>query len=122
MSNFRTPLSQARGLGAAKHGAVEWLLSGMAVLALVPLCLWAAYGVLRLASLDYYGAVAWIGQPRSGGSEVGYETRAVAARSRSVESRVRYITFAVATPSLEPRSFTRSTAPAGPGGSGFGIA
>jgi succinate dehydrogenase / fumarate reductase, membrane anchor subunit len=63
MSRYRTPLSQARGLGAAKHGAAEWLLSGMAVIALVPLCLWVAYGVLRLSALDYYGAVAWIGRP-----------------------------------------------------------
>lgn len=63
MADFRTPLSRARGLGAAKHGAAEWVTSGMVVIALVPLCLWVAYGVLRLASLDYYGAVAWIGRP-----------------------------------------------------------
>jgi succinate dehydrogenase / fumarate reductase membrane anchor subunit len=63
MADFRTPLSRARGLGAAKHGAGEWVTSGMVVVALVPLCLWVAYGVLRLASLDYYGAVAWIGRP-----------------------------------------------------------
>ena len=63
MADFRTPLSRARGLGAAKHGAAEWLANGIAAVALVPLCLWVAYGVLRLASLDYYGAVAWIGRP-----------------------------------------------------------
>lgn len=63
MADFRTPLSRARGLGAAKHGAGEWLANGIAVVALVPLCLWVAYGVLRLSSLDYYGAVAWIGRP-----------------------------------------------------------
>ena len=63
MADFRTPLSRARGLGAAKHGALEWMAERHAVVALTPLCLWVAYGVLRLASLDYYGAVAWIGRP-----------------------------------------------------------
>lgn len=63
MADFRTPLSRARGLGAAKHGALEWMAERFAVVALVPLCLWVAYGVLRLSALDYYGAVAWIGRP-----------------------------------------------------------
>lgn len=62
-SNFRTPLARARGLGAAHHGAAEWLTGGIIVAALVPLTLWMVFAVLRLAQLDYYGAVEWIRSP-----------------------------------------------------------
>ena len=62
-SNFRTPLSRARGTGAAHHGAAEWLAGGLISAALVPLTLWMAFAVLRLAQLDYYGAVEWIRTP-----------------------------------------------------------
>jgi succinate dehydrogenase / fumarate reductase, membrane anchor subunit len=63
MASYRTPLGRARGLGSAKHGAVDWLSERFAALALVPLTLWAAFGVLRLATLDYEGAVAWVAEP-----------------------------------------------------------
>lgn len=63
MSNFRTPLSRARGLGAAHHGAADWLLGGIVSAALIPLTLWGVFAVLRLAQLDYYGAVQWLQSP-----------------------------------------------------------
>ena len=63
MASYRTPLGRARGLGSAKHGAVDWLTERFAALALVPLTLWAVFGVLRLATLDYLGAVQWVGEP-----------------------------------------------------------
>ena len=63
MSGYRTPLAQARGLGSAKHGVGHWLSERVAAIALVPLTLWAVYAVMRLSALDYYGAVAWVGQP-----------------------------------------------------------
>ncbi|HEY8615058.1 succinate dehydrogenase, hydrophobic membrane anchor protein [Phenylobacterium sp.] len=61
--SYRTPLSRARGLGAAHHGAAEWIASGLTAAALVPLTLWMVFAVLRLAQLDYAGAVEWIGRP-----------------------------------------------------------
>ena len=63
MSDFRTPLSRARGLGSAKHGVGHWISERVSAAALVPLTLWAIYAVIRLAQLDYYGAVEWIGRP-----------------------------------------------------------
>ena len=61
--SFRTPLSTARGLGSAKHGVGHWLSERVAAVALIPLVIWGAFAVIRLAALDYYGAVSWIGEP-----------------------------------------------------------
>ena len=61
--SYRTPLSQARGLGSAKHGVGHWISERVGAVALIPLTLWAIYAVMRLAALDYYGAVQWISTP-----------------------------------------------------------
>lgn len=63
MDNYRTPLRRARGLGSAKHGVGHWITERVTSIALVPLVLWAVFGIITLAATDYYGAVAWIGQP-----------------------------------------------------------
>jgi len=63
MVSYRTPLSQARGLGAAKHGVGAWIGERVAAVALVPLTLWGVLAVLRLAAGDYQFAVVWISQP-----------------------------------------------------------
>jgi succinate dehydrogenase / fumarate reductase membrane anchor subunit len=63
MASYRTPLARARGLGAAKHGVTHWIGERVSAIALVPLTLWAAFGVLRLAAGDYGFAVAWISDP-----------------------------------------------------------
>jgi succinate dehydrogenase / fumarate reductase membrane anchor subunit len=63
MASYRTPLSRARGLGAAKHGVGAWIGERVGGAALVPLTLWAVFAVLRLAAGDYTFAVHWIAQP-----------------------------------------------------------
>ena len=63
MGDYRTPLARARGLGSAKHGVGHWISERVAAVALVPLVLWIVYAVIRLATLDYYQAVEWIGAP-----------------------------------------------------------
>lgn len=63
MTSYRTPLSRARGLGSAKHGVGHWISERVGAVALIPLVLWAVYAVMRLAALDYYGAVEWISTP-----------------------------------------------------------
>ena len=62
-AGYRTPLSRARGLGSAKHGVTHWISERVAAIALVPLTLWAVFGVLRLAAGDYDFAVAWLHDP-----------------------------------------------------------
>jgi succinate dehydrogenase / fumarate reductase membrane anchor subunit len=63
MASYRTPLSRARGLGSAKHGAGHWISERVSAIALVPLTLWAVYGVLKIAAGDYGFAVHWISNP-----------------------------------------------------------
>lgn len=63
MSSYRTPLSRARGLGSAKEGAGHWISERVSAIALVPLVLWAVYGVLQLAGGDYAFAVHWVQSP-----------------------------------------------------------
>jgi len=63
MTSYRTPLSRARGLGAAKEGAGNWISERVTSIALVPLTVWVAYAVLRLAAGDYTTAVHWVGDP-----------------------------------------------------------
>ncbi|HEX5378636.1 MAG TPA: succinate dehydrogenase, hydrophobic membrane anchor protein [Phenylobacterium sp.] len=63
MVSYRTPLGRARGLGSAKHGASHWISERLSAAALVPLVLWAIFGVLRVAGGDYTTAVTWVSRP-----------------------------------------------------------
>ena len=63
MAGYRTDLSRARGLGAAKHGVGAWIGERVSSLALVPLVIWAVYSALALAAGDYQTAVGWLASP-----------------------------------------------------------
>ncbi len=63
MSDTRTPLSRARGLGSAKEGAHHWWLQRVTAIALIPLVVWFAISLVMLSGADYAVARAWIGSP-----------------------------------------------------------
>lgn len=63
MSDFRTPLSRARGLGSAKSGVGHFVaqrISAIALLVLIPAFLWS---VIALPSGGYEAARDWIASP-----------------------------------------------------------
>lgn len=63
MSDFRTPLARARGLGSAKSGVGHFIaqrVSALALVVLIPLFVWS---IASLPSADYEAARAWIGAP-----------------------------------------------------------
>jgi succinate dehydrogenase / fumarate reductase membrane anchor subunit len=62
-TNFRTPLSRARGMGAAKHGAGHFIAERVSGIALIPLVLWAAFSGPLLAKGDFASASTWLAQP-----------------------------------------------------------
>lgn len=61
--SLRTPLSQARGLGAAKDGTGHWWAQRLTSAFLVPLVLWGAFSVAMLADLSHAGLVSWLQSP-----------------------------------------------------------
>ena len=64
MTDFRSPLSRARGLGSAKEGVHHWWLQRVTAIALIPLVVWFAISLVMLSGADYAMARAWIGSPR----------------------------------------------------------
>lgn len=63
MTDFRTPLSRARGSGAAGHGAAHWVAERVSAIALIPLSLWMVYAALVVSRTGYSGAVAFLANP-----------------------------------------------------------
>jgi succinate dehydrogenase / fumarate reductase membrane anchor subunit len=63
MTDLRTPLSRARGLGSAKDGLHHWWVQRLTAVALVPLVAWFAISLVMLSGADYAAARAWIGSP-----------------------------------------------------------
>ncbi len=60
---FRTPISLAKGLGSAKEGAHHWWMQRLTALALVPLSLWFAFSVARMAGAGFEEMHEWISNP-----------------------------------------------------------
>jgi succinate dehydrogenase / fumarate reductase membrane anchor subunit len=63
MTDFRTPLSRARGSGAAGHGASHWVAERVSSIALIPLTLWMVYAALAVSKSDYAVVVSFVRQP-----------------------------------------------------------
>jgi len=63
MTDFRTPLARARGLGAAKSGVQHYIaqrVSALALVILLPLFIWS---IASLPNASYETARAWVGSP-----------------------------------------------------------
>ena len=56
-------LRRVRHLGSARAGLQEWRLQRMTALALIPLGLYFAASMLRLATSDQMTAAAWLASP-----------------------------------------------------------
>ena len=63
MSDTRTPLSRARGLGSAKEGVHHWWMQRVTAIALIPLVVWFAISLVMLTGADFAVVRAWIGSP-----------------------------------------------------------
>ena len=61
---MRTPLSRARGLGAAKQGAHHWWMQRLTAVALVPLTFWFIFSIIRLQGATQEDIVDWLSRPR----------------------------------------------------------
>jgi len=60
---FRTTAKAVRGLGAAREGAAHWWAQRMTALALVPLSVWFAVSVIRLAGAEHGAFAEWLASP-----------------------------------------------------------
>ena len=63
MTDFRSPLSRARGLGSAKDGVHHWWTQRLTAVALIPLVVWFAISLVMLSGADFAVVRAWIGSP-----------------------------------------------------------
>jgi len=63
MAIMRSALGLARGNGSAKDGFHHWWIERLSAIALVPLSLWFAAGVISVAGADYATFADWLGRP-----------------------------------------------------------
>jgi len=61
--SLRSPLSQARGLGASKQGTHHWFVQRISAVAMVPLMLWLVFSVAGLAGSEYGAVRDWVSSP-----------------------------------------------------------
>ena len=61
--NLRSPLSNAIGLGSARHGLAHWWWQRLSAVALIPLSAWFVWSVVFLVGADYQVAVDWLQSP-----------------------------------------------------------
>ncbi len=61
MTEMRSSLGRARGLGSAKEGVGHWWAQRVTAIALVPLSIWFVIAIISLIGADYAVFQAWIG-------------------------------------------------------------
>lgn len=63
LDKMRTPLKNAKGLGAAKQGVAHWWAQRVTAVALVPLVLWFVFNMACLWGASFEQATAWAQSP-----------------------------------------------------------
>ncbi len=61
--SLRTPLGHVRGLGSAKDGTHHWWMQRVTAVALVPLTIWFAIGLIGHVGAEQSVVQAWFGNP-----------------------------------------------------------
>lgn len=61
--SLRSPLSKARGLGAAKTGVHHFWVQRVSAIALVPLAIWFVFSVAQLSGDRYEAVLHWVSAP-----------------------------------------------------------
>ncbi|HTW72585.1 MAG TPA: succinate dehydrogenase, hydrophobic membrane anchor protein [Acetobacteraceae bacterium] len=60
---LRSPLGQARGVGAARAGSGHWWAQTVTAVALVPLSLWFICGMIRMIGASRADVATWLSGP-----------------------------------------------------------
>jgi succinate dehydrogenase / fumarate reductase membrane anchor subunit len=63
MTDLRSPLARARGLGSAKDGTHHWWVQRLTAAALVPLAVWFVASLVMLTGAGYQDVGAWMSGP-----------------------------------------------------------
>jgi len=63
VTGMRSPLAEARGLGAAKDGVGHWWAQRVSALALVPLSLWLVASLVAMTGAGHAEVSAWLARP-----------------------------------------------------------
>lgn len=63
MTNFRTDISKARGLGSAKSGVQHFIAQRASAIILIPLCIWFGFSVVTTDMVNYDATYDWISSP-----------------------------------------------------------
>lgn len=63
---YKTPLANAQGLGAAKSGSGHWWLQRVTAVALIPLTFWQLKLMSLLFHAPYTDTVSWLSVPING--------------------------------------------------------
>jgi succinate dehydrogenase / fumarate reductase membrane anchor subunit len=65
LTEFKTPLSKARGLGTARLGVEHWWMQRVTAVALILLSLWLVFFLDRLLESSYAEMLAWLAKPHN---------------------------------------------------------
>lgn len=60
---IQTPLSKAKGLGAAHEGTTHWFHQRLTAVALIPLVLWFVWSIVGLSDATYVEFIVWMSKP-----------------------------------------------------------